>query len=84
MSRNIIFGGVLVAVVAVMAISSLLRDDDDQGGDGWGMKISVSDDDIVIEENTVRSGDKKVDCRKNGGTVTITRANGQEVTITCD
>ena len=84
MTRNMIFGGVLVAVVAVMAIGSLLSPEEKRSDDGWGVKVSVSGDEIVIEENTVRTSDGEVNCRKNGGTVTVTRESGQEVTIVCD
>jgi len=84
MTRNMIFGGVLVGAVAIMAIASLIRPEPERSEDGWGIKVTVSGDDIVIEENMVRTADKEVDCRKNGGTVTITRSNGQEVTIICD
>ena len=84
MTRNMIFGGVLVAVVAVMAISYLFSPKDTSSSDGWGMKVTVSGDDIVIEENTVRTSNGDVNCRKNGGTVTVTRESGQEVTIICD
>ena len=84
MTRNMIFGAVLVAVVAVMAISSLMSPEESSSSDGWGMRVTVSGDDIVIEENTVRTSNGDVDCRKNGGTVTVTRESGQEVTIICD
>lgn len=84
MTRNMIFGGVMAGAIAIMAIASLLRPEPERSDDGWGVKVSISGDEIVIEEDMVRTADSEVNCRKNGGSVTITRANGQEVTIICD
>ncbi|WP_262691747.1 hypothetical protein [Kordiimonas aestuarii] len=87
MTRNMIFGGAIAGVIAVVAISGFFSDNRSSEA-SWSFSHEVSGDELVIESDSrrtvVRTSKGDVDCDKNDGSVTITRANGQEITITCD
>ena len=93
MSRNLIFGGAIVAVFGLALIAGAFSD---KSSNHYDMRVDRSmigdsrpiGDEVVIESNgrdlIVRSSGADVNCTKNGGSVTITRENGKEITITCD
>ncbi|WP_417456988.1 hypothetical protein [Kordiimonas sp.] len=84
MTRNTIFLGVLGLIVAAAAVSSWMSDDPSYE-DSWQL---AGENDLVIESDSreivVHSGDAEINCKTNGGSVTIERPSGKKITITCD
>ena len=84
MTRNTIFLGVLGLIVAAAAISNWVSDEPSVEGN-WQI---AGENDLVIESDSreivVHTGDTEINCKANGGSVTVERPSGKKMTITCD
>ncbi|TNE62012.1 MAG: hypothetical protein EP335_13575 [Alphaproteobacteria bacterium] len=87
MSRNLIFGGIVVVIVVLMTGASLMTDKTKVMRTG-GVSVSLDEGALVIRqmdtETIISSDDESFKCNANGGSVTITRTDGTQITITCD
>lgn len=96
MTKNMMFGAIVAGAVVLIGLSSLFSESDsrDYNDDNNRIRLVVNgetivtDGSIIIEKRGddvyVSSGNGRVNCTKNGGSVVVDRDGSNKLEIICD
>lgn len=91
MTRNMIFGSAIGAIVVIMAVASLFVDksnyDHERKGFNVEVDVDIDGDEIrivTVDGRTVAyTKDGKIECNAGDDDITITREDGSQTKIAC-